>query len=76
MSISKITSTSMFNHDLLRPFMHFAQVEVKWNTEVPTNNLWQEVTALGNLIVSSRGGLIGLDAETGKIVWSKRAHGI
>jgi outer membrane protein assembly factor BamB len=56
--------------------MHFAQVEVKWNTEVPTNILWQEVTALGNLIVSSRGGLIGLDAETGKIVWSKRAHGI
>jgi outer membrane protein assembly factor BamB len=55
--------------------MHFAQVEVKWNTEVPTDILWQEVTALGNLIVSSREGLIGLDAATGEIVWSKRAHG-
>jgi hypothetical protein len=71
-----ISFKSMFILALMCPFMHFAQVEVKWNTEVPTNILWQEVTALGNLMVSSRGGLIGLDAETGKIVWSKRAHGI
>ncbi len=66
---------SVFILFLLCPFMHFAQVEVKWNTEVPTDILWQEVTALGNLIVSSREGLIGLDAATGEIVWSKRAHG-
>lgn len=60
---------------LLCPFIHFAQMEVKWNTEVPTDILWQEVTALGNLIVSSREGLIGLDVETGEIVWSKGSHG-
>ena len=66
---------SIFILFLLCPFMHFAQVEEKWNTEIPTDILWQEVTALGNFIVSSREGLIGLDAETGEIIWSKRAHG-
>jgi outer membrane protein assembly factor BamB len=70
-----ISFKSIFILALLCPFMHFAQVEVKWNTEVPTEILWQEVTALGNLIVSSREGLIGIDAGTGKIVWNKRAHG-
>ena len=66
---------SIFILFLLCPFMHFAQVEEKWNTEIPTDILWQEVTALGNFIVSSREGLIGLDAETGEIIWSKRDHG-
>ncbi|WP_156949989.1 hypothetical protein [Maribacter antarcticus] len=65
----------MFILALMCPFIHVAQVEVKWNMEVPTEILWQEVTALGNLIVSSREGLIGIDAETGEISWSKRAHG-
>ncbi len=66
---------SLFILFLLCPFLQFAQIEEKWNTEIPTDILWQEVTGLGNLIVSSREGLIGLDAETGEIVWSKRAHG-
>ena len=60
---------------ILSPFMHFAQVEVKWNKQLPTDILWQEVTALGNLIVSSREGLLGVDTETGNIVWSSRAYG-
>ncbi|WP_158594716.1 PQQ-binding-like beta-propeller repeat protein [Ulvibacterium marinum] len=60
---------------LLCPLMHFAQVEVKWDKQLPTDILWQEVTALGNLIVSSREGLIGVDTETGDISWSSRAHG-
>ncbi|MGI9552450.1 MAG: PQQ-binding-like beta-propeller repeat protein [Aurantibacter sp.] len=55
---------------LLVPFTHFAQVEVKWNKQMPADILWQEVTALGNLIVSSREGLIGVDTETGAISWS------
>ncbi len=59
----------------LCPFFHSAQVAVKWTKEVPTAILWQEVTSLGNLIVSSREELIGMDAETGEIIWSKRAHG-
>ncbi len=60
---------------ILSPFMHFAQVEVKWNKQLPTDILWQEVTALGNLVVSSREGLIGVDTETGDISWSSRALG-
>ena len=55
--------------------MHFAQVEVNWNKQIPTDILWQEVTALGNLIVSSREGLIGVNTETGDISWSIRAFG-
>jgi outer membrane protein assembly factor BamB len=55
--------------------MHFAQVEVKWNKQLPANILWQEVTALGNLIVSSREGLMSVDTETGDIVWSSHAYG-
>jgi outer membrane protein assembly factor BamB len=55
--------------------MHFAQVEVKWNKQLSTDILWQEVTALGNLIVSSKEGLMGVDTATGEIVWSSRAYG-
>lgn len=60
---------------VLCPFMHFAQVEVKWNKQLATDILWQEVTALGNLVVSSREGLIGVDTETGNISWSSHALG-
>ncbi|MBT8185317.1 MAG: PQQ-binding-like beta-propeller repeat protein [Eudoraea sp.] len=59
----------------LCPLMQFAQVEVKWNKELPTDIQWQEVTALGNLIVSSREELIGIDTETGEISWGSRAFG-
>jgi hypothetical protein len=59
----------------LYPMFHFGQVEVKWNRHLPADILWQEVTALGNLIVSSRDGLMGVDTETGEISWSSRAFG-
>ena len=59
----------------LVPIVHFGQVEVKWNSQLPTDILWQEVTALGNLIVSSREGLMGVDTETGEVTWSSRAFG-
>lgn len=57
------------------PLLSFSQVEMKWNKAVPTKILWQEVTSLGNLIVSSREELIGIDTETGDISWGKRAFG-
>ena len=57
------------------PLLSFSQVEMKWKKEVPTKILWQEVTSLGNLIVSSREELIGIDTETGEISWGKRAFG-
>ncbi len=60
---------------IVLPLLSFSQVERKWNKEVPTEILWQEVTSLGNLIVSSREELIGIDTETGDISWGKRAFG-
>jgi len=58
----------------LSTFTGFTQVEVKWTKELPADILWQEVTALGNLIVSSENQLIGVDTETGEIRWSKHQH--
>ena len=55
-------------------FTGFTQIEVKWTKELPADIIWQEVTALGNLIVSSNNQLVGLDIETGEIRWSKQEH--
>ena len=55
-------------------FTGFTQIEVKWTKELPADILWQEVTALGNLIVSSNNQLVGIDIETGEIRWSKPEH--
>ena len=52
-------------------FTGFAQVEVKWTKELPADILWQEVTMLGNLIVSSENQLVGVNTETGATGWSK-----
>jgi hypothetical protein len=53
-------------------FSSMAQVEVKWEKELSSDILWQEVTALGNLIVSSENQLAGVNTETGAIIWSKQ----
>ena len=58
----------------LSTFTGFAQVEVKWTKELSADILWQEVTTLGNLIVSSKNQLVGIDTETGEIRWSKHEH--
>jgi outer membrane protein assembly factor BamB len=55
-------------------FSGFAQVEVKWTKELPADILWQEVTSLGNLVVSSNNQLVGIDNETGSVRWSKPEH--
>ncbi len=55
---------------ILCPAIHFAQIEVKWQQNLSSNIQWQEVTALGNLIVSSGDGLMGVDTETGAVNWS------
>ena len=49
----------------------FAQVEVKWQNELSADIYWQEVTSLGNLIVSSENHLSGINTETGSPIWSK-----
>jgi len=48
----------------------FAQVHQSWNADLGGQILWQEVTPLGNLIVSTEKSLQGLDPETGKYLWS------
>ena len=48
-------------------------MELKWNKQLPNDIHWQEVTALGNLIVSSSDALMGIDTDTGEVSWSIRA---
>jgi outer membrane protein assembly factor BamB len=48
-----------------------AQVQVKWQNQLSADIYWQEVTALGNLIVSSGNQLSGVNTETGTVNWSK-----
>lgn len=56
------------------PLISFSQVEVKWTSNFNSNVLWQEVTSLGNLIVSTQNELCGIDIETGQINWSNPTH--
>jgi len=53
-------------------YSSMAQVEVKWEKELSSDILWQEVTALGNLIVSSGNQLARVNTETGAIIWSNQ----
>lgn len=48
-----------------------AQVEVKWTKEIQGEILWQEVTALGNLIVGTSDNLLGINPLTGEVNWGK-----
>ena len=50
-----------------------AQVEMKWQNELSADIRWQEVTSLGNLIVSSGNQLAGIDPASGTVTWSKPA---
>ncbi len=59
---------------ILVPLLSYGQVEVKWNKQLRSTILWQEVSSLGNLIVSSEEALMGINAETGDITWSKNEH--
>lgn len=71
-SINSLTRyLSAFFLLVLVHFSTLAQVEVKWEKELPSDILWQEVSALGNLIISSGNQLAGVNTETGEIAWSK-----
>jgi len=59
---------------LLLPLISFAQIEVKWKKPFTTNIQWQEVSSLGNLIVCSGEGLMGVNTETGNVIWKKSEH--
>lgn len=67
----KAKSISLLLAAILVPLLSYGQVEVKWKKQLSSNILWQEVSSLGNLIVSSEAALMGINAETGDITWSK-----
>ncbi len=48
-----------------------AQVDVKWTKDLSGEIMWMEVTALGNLIVSTSNQLFGVDSKTGEVRWAK-----
>jgi hypothetical protein len=56
------------------PLIIFGQVDVKWKKNMTSTMQWQEVTTLGNLIISSGEGLSGIDVETGDVIWSRKEH--
>lgn len=56
------------------PLTIFGQVDMKWNKKMGSTIQWQEVTTLGNLIISSGESLSAIDSETGDVIWSKREH--
>lgn len=58
----------------LSPSLSYGQVEVKWNKQLSSDILWQEVSSLGNLIVCSGDALMGINTESGDISWSKTEH--
>ena len=64
---------SFFILVVMIPIIHFGQMELKWNKQLPNDIHWQEVTALGNLIVSSSDALLGIDTDTGEVSWSIRS---
>ena len=53
----------------------YAQIELKLKNELSSNIRWQEVTALGNLIVCSGDHLSGINTETGEVSWTNADFG-
>ncbi len=56
---------------ILSTLSTYAQVEVKWTKDLQGDILWEEVTSLGNLIVSTNNNLLGINSETGEVRWGK-----
>ena len=46
-----------------------AQLPTTWVSTMDNTVFWQRTNQLGNLIVSTRGGLYGVDTETGQTLW-------
>ena len=52
-----------------------AQVETLWTNAFPDVVQWQIVTAYGNYLVSTPNQLMGVDADTGEIIWGNATFG-
>lgn len=46
-----------------------------WSLTIPEGVKWQMVTSLGNYIVGTDQGLVGIDSESGKIIWKNTNFG-
>lgn len=70
----KTRFTTLLLAVILFPLLSYGQVEVKWNQVFASDIQWQEVSSLGNLIVSSGEALMGINTETGNIAWRRNEH--
>jgi len=52
-----------------------AQVSSAWKKSFESEILWQQVTSLGNLIVCTRNNLLGLNTESGNVLWKNSQFG-
>lgn len=74
-TIFKTQLKSLLILSALFPLISYGQVEVKWNKQFTSNIIWQEVTALGNLIVCTGDQLMGIDTESGNHTWADHGKG-
>ncbi|MEQ9414362.1 MAG: hypothetical protein RIF39_11055, partial [Cyclobacteriaceae bacterium] len=57
-------------------FTHHAQsVKPLWSLPVAEGVKWQLVTSLGNYVAGTSQGLVGIDPESGKIIWKNKDLG-
>lgn len=70
----KIRFTTFLIAATLFPLLGYGQIEVKWNNQLTSNILWQEISSLGNLMISTGEALMGVNTETGDIAWSKNEY--
>ena len=47
-----------------------AQISESWKFDIKQEILWQEVTSLGNFIVTTPASLSGINPENGREIWS------
>ena len=52
-----------------------AQVQEAWKRDLKQDILWQQVTPLGNLVITTPAALTGIDPATGAELWSRKDFG-
>ena len=55
----------------ISPILGFAQTKLKWEKSFNSTVQWQELNYLGNLVVCSGEGLMGVDSEDSEVNWNK-----
>ncbi|MEQ8426148.1 MAG: hypothetical protein RIA63_15620 [Cyclobacteriaceae bacterium] len=66
----------LFSILLCAIFSSYAQpVKQLWTKSVPEGVKWQTVTSLGNYVVGSSQGLIGMNPDNGEVLWKNTKFG-